>query len=71
LTPTNNGQIPANPLTPDHLKQLNNALDAVKQAEYQIELATRAGIDVSNLKETNDANKTKLIMIKQTYFPGQ
>jgi hypothetical protein len=71
VTPTNNGQIPANPLTPDHLKQINNALDAVAQAKYQIDLASRAGIDVSNLKETNDANETKLRQIKQVYFPGQ
>ena len=63
--------IPANPLTPDHLQQLNNALDAAKQAQYQIDLAKRAGIDVANLEQINSDNITKLRQIKQVYFPGQ
>ena len=63
--------IPANQLTPDHLQQLNNALDAAKQAQYQIDLAKRAGIDVANLEQINSDNITKLRQIKQVYFPGQ
>ena len=63
--------IPPNPLTQDHLAQIKNALDAAKQAQYQIDLAKRAGIDVSNLEETNTANIGKLRQILQVYFPGQ
>jgi hypothetical protein len=63
--------IPANPLTPDHLAQIKNALDAAKQAQYQIDLAKRAGIDVSTLEQTNNENITKLRQIKDVYFPGQ
>ena len=63
--------IPPNPLTPDHLAQIKNALDAVAQAKYQIELAKRAGIDVAQLEEINTANEAKLRQIKQVYFPGQ
>lgn len=65
------GAIPANPLTPDHLAQLKNALDGATQADYQIALAERAGIDVSQAKAINDANKTKLRSLINVYFPGQ
>jgi len=62
---------PGNPLTPAHLQQLNNALDQIKLAKVQIDLAKRAGIDVSTLEATNNDNETKLRQIKQVYFPGQ
>jgi hypothetical protein len=63
--------IPASPLTPDHLAQIKNALDAAKQAQYQIEKAKRAGIDVEALEQTNNENIAKLRQIKDVYFPGQ
>jgi hypothetical protein len=63
--------IPANPLTPDHLAQIKNALDAAKSAQYQIELAKRAGIDIGSLEQTNNDNIAKLRQIKDVYFPGQ
>lgn len=63
--------IPPNPLTPDHLAQIRNALDNAKQAQYQIDLAKRAGIDVSSLEDTNNQNITKLRQLLQVYFPGQ
>jgi hypothetical protein len=63
--------IPANPLTADHLAQINNALDVIKQARYQIELAKRAGIDVAQAEQINNDNETKLRQLKQVYFPGQ
>ena len=63
--------IPNNPLTPEHLAQLKNALDASKAADNQIELAKRAGLDVSKLEAINIDAKGKLTLIKQVYFPGQ
>lgn len=63
--------VPSNPLTIDHLNQIKNALDAVAAAKLQIELAKRAGLDVSQLEEINNANESKLRQIKQVYFPGQ
>lgn len=63
--------VPNNPLTIDHLNQIRNALDAVQAAKNQIELAKRAGLDVTQLEEINNANETKLRQIKQVYFPGQ
>ena len=63
--------IPANPLTPDHLAQLKNALDSIQQAKYQIDLAKRAGIDVAAAEQINNENESKLRQIKQVYFPGQ
>lgn len=71
MTPSNPSGIPSSPLTPDHLAQIKNALDAAKQAQYQIELAKRAGIDVASLEQTNNENIAKLTQIKQVYFPGQ
>jgi len=63
--------IPNNPLTPEHLTQLKNALDASKAADNQIDLAKRAGLDVSKLEAINEDAKGKLTLIKQVYFPGQ
>ena len=71
MTPSSPTGVPANPLTPDHLAQLKNALDNAKAAQYQIELAKRAGIDVSSLEQTNNDNITKLRQVLQVYFPGQ
>lgn len=62
---------PGSPLTPAHLQQLNNALDQIRLAKVQLDLAKRAGIDVSTLEATNNDNETKLRQIKQVYFPGQ
>jgi hypothetical protein len=62
---------PGSPLTLAHLQQLNNALDLVKTAQIQIDLAKRAGIDVSAAQAKNDDNESKLRQIKQVYFPGQ
>lgn len=62
---------PGSPLTVEHLQQIQNALDQVKAAKAQIELAKRAGIDVSSLEQMNNDNETKLRQIKQVYFPGQ
>lgn len=62
---------PGSPLNQEHLAQLNNALDQVKLAKIQIDLAKRAGIDVSPLEKLNNDNESKLIQLKQVYFPGQ
>lgn len=62
---------PANPLQPEHLQQLNNALDQAKLAMAQIELAKRAGVDVSQAEELNNKNIDKIRTYKQVYFPGQ
>lgn len=62
---------PGSPLTLDHLAQLNKALDQAKTAQIQIDLAKRAGIDVSQAEQVNNDNVKKLRDIKQVYFPGQ
>jgi hypothetical protein len=62
---------PGSPLTLAHLAQLNNALDLVKTAQIQIDLAKRAGIDVSAAQAKNTDNESKLRQLKQVYFPGQ
>jgi hypothetical protein len=62
---------PNSPLTDEHLQQLNNALDAVKRARTQIELAKRAGIDVADLQAQNDSNESKIRTLKQVYFAGR
>jgi hypothetical protein len=62
---------PGSPLTLDHLAQINNALSNIKLAQIQIDLAKRAGIDVSQAEQMNKDNETKLRNLKQVYFPGQ
>jgi hypothetical protein len=62
---------PESPLTAEHLQQIKNALDAVKRAKVQIELAKRANVPLGDLEQTNLDNEAKLINLKQVYFPGQ
>ncbi len=60
-----------NPLTEDHLTQINQGLAAVKDGREQIALAKLAGIDTADAEEKlNDAEK-RLTAIKQVYFPGR
>lgn len=66
-----------NPLTAEHLAQINAALAKVDEAESQIQHAERAGITVfpdgttlAAYKEAADSAKKKLLAIKQVYFPN-
>jgi hypothetical protein len=60
-----------NPLTEDHLHQINGALDGIKFAYTQIDMAERAGIDVSSQKQAARDAEKRLLAIKQVYFPGR
>lgn len=60
-----------NPLNEDHLRQLNEGIAGVKNALSQIDLAVRAGIDVSSQKKSADETLAKLMQIKQVYFPNR
>jgi len=59
------------PLTEDHLRQINNALDVAKGLHDQIDMATRAGIDVSLLKAQLDEAEGRIRQVKSVYFPGR
>ena len=59
------------PLDDSHLAQINDALEKMKAVEYNMDLAHRAGIDMGAMKQATQELKTKLIGIKQTYFPGR
>lgn len=60
-----------NPLTESHLTQIRRSLDIADQALAQIELAERAGVDVSAQKQSLLDSKQKLLQIKNVYFPNQ
>lgn len=59
------------PLGPEDLVKIEDALARIKQAELAGEMAQRAGIDVTAEIARMDAVKSKLLTIKQVYFPGQ
>lgn len=61
---------PDSPLNDQHLAQIQNALDVIARTENQIELAKRAGIDVMQLEQQLASSKTRLLSLKNTYFPG-
>lgn len=63
--------IPGSPLTAEHLSALNNSLDQIKLAQQQIDLAKRAGIDVSGQEATLKQAETQIRQIKSVYYPGQ
>jgi hypothetical protein len=63
--------IPNNPLTFEHLQQIRNALSTAAVAQQHIDLAKRAGIDVSAQEQLLKDQMAKLLAIKNVYFPGQ
>lgn len=58
------------PLGVEHLSQIRNALDVIQNAKGQLELAKRAGIDVADQEDQIKQAETRLLQIKQVYFPG-
>jgi hypothetical protein len=58
-------------VTDNHLIQVNNALDNIRLAQNEIDLAKRAGIDVTAQQKQLDDSKSKLLQFKQVYFPGR
>lgn len=63
--------IDGNPLTEDHLTQMNNSLETLKRARTAISLASRAGLDTTTQKAAVDDLEAKIRLIKSTYFPGR
>ena len=61
----------ANPLTDTDLEQINANLIQLKIADEQIKLAQQAGLDVTGLKDTANSQRSQLLKLKQTYFPGK
>ena len=61
---------PYSPLTADHLTQIQNALDVIHSAEYEVDRAKRAGIDVSSHEAQLKDAKDKLQRLKSVYFPN-
>lgn len=59
-----------NPLTESDLEDLNKALQDSADAEELIEMAGRAGLDVSEFKDRNREGRDRLVRIKSTFFPG-
>lgn len=59
------------PLNDSHLRDITNALDAIKRAQVQIDLAKRAGLDMTSQENTLKEKQGQLIQLKQTYFPNQ
>lgn len=61
----------ANPLTENHLAQINQGLDQVNVALQQIDMAKRAGLDVSAQEQQANDTRDKLLQLKNVYFPGR
>lgn len=60
-----------NPLTESHLMDINKALAQLDTAFKQIALAKQAGIDVAAQEAMATDARTKLLQLKQVYFPGR
>jgi hypothetical protein len=63
--------IPGNPLTDQHLDDINTALAKLDLARQQIVLAKAAGIDTAQLESDERDARASLTKIKQVYFPGR
>lgn len=60
-----------NPLTEANLKEINDALEAIRVAKSQIALAKKAGIDVAAQEAAALEAEQKLLRIKGVYFPNR
>lgn len=61
----------AGPLVEKDLDAININIDRLSAAEEQIKLAEQAGLDVTAFREQARTQRSQLLKIKQTYFPGQ
>lgn len=61
----------AGPLGDKDLVDIQLRLDQLVVADEEIKKAERAGLDVESLKETARTQRSQLLRIKQTYFPGE
>lgn len=57
-------------LNPETLPKINEALDKIKQAKYEADLATRAGFDLTTQQKALDDAEARLKQIKSVYYPG-
>lgn len=60
-----------NPLNEQHYQQIKDGLAQADEALRQIDLAKRAGLDVSAQEKQVAETKARLLSIKQVYFPGR
>lgn len=58
-------------LNDGHLEQMKYALKHAEFAQSQIELAKRAGIDVSQQEKELSEYRSKILQVKNAYFPGR
>jgi hypothetical protein len=62
---------PSRILTDQHYQNLVNALDQARLVQTEIDLATQAGLDVTQAQATLNDSVAKIRQIKATYFPGR
>ncbi len=62
---------PDNPLSEQHYQQLVDGLAAAQRGLAHIELAKRAGIEVSAAEAQLLDTQSRLLKIKQVYFPNR
>lgn len=60
-----------NPLNDQHLMDLNAAKEKIARARKALDLASRAGFDVTKSKAALDDMEGQVTRIKQVYFPNR
>jgi hypothetical protein len=60
-----------NPLSEAHFQEIHKGIGDGELAYKHMDLAERAGIDVSEHRKRHDENMDKLRKIKAVYFPGR
>jgi len=59
------------PLTEQDYERIRDAMADIAEAQRQLDLAKRAGIDVSALEAQLTEQAGKLRALRQVYFPGR
>jgi hypothetical protein len=64
-------QNPGNPLTEQHFTDINNALSNLKSGKDLIAMAKQAGIDTGEAENKAADLESKLLKVKNVFFPGR
>lgn len=62
---------PKSPMTDADLVQINERLSELDEADKLIDASIRAGIDIKDQRERTQELRSRLVRMKQAFFPGR
>lgn len=69
-TGTERGPAPKSPLGPEHLKALNQVIDACNETQCLCDTCMDAGIDIEPEMQVNKEQLAMAVKLKKAFFPN-